>query len=29
MLLGTRADMDQIAEAARKVSAHAARLAKA
>jgi dTDP-4-amino-4,6-dideoxygalactose transaminase len=29
MLLGTRADMDQIAEAARKVHAHAARLAKA
>jgi dTDP-4-amino-4,6-dideoxygalactose transaminase len=29
MLLGTRADMDQIAEAARKVHAHSARLAKA
>jgi dTDP-4-amino-4,6-dideoxygalactose transaminase len=29
MLLGTRADMDQIAEAARKVHAHGARLAKA
>ena len=29
MLLGPRRDMDQIAEAARKVSAHAARLAKA
>ena len=29
MLLGSRNDMDQIAEAARKVHAHAARLAKA
>jgi hypothetical protein len=29
MLLGTRGDMDQIAEAARKVHTHAARLAKA
>jgi perosamine synthetase len=29
MLLGPRSDMDQIAEAARKVHAHAARLAKA
>ena len=29
MLLGPRRDMDQIAEAARKVSAHAARIAKA
>ena len=29
MLLGPRSDMDQIAEAARKVQAHAARIAKA
>ncbi len=29
MLLGPRRDMDQVAEAARKVSAHAARIAKA
>jgi dTDP-4-amino-4,6-dideoxygalactose transaminase len=29
MLLGPRSDMDQIAEAARKVQAHAARLAQA
>ena len=29
MLLGKRSDMEQIAEAARKVRAHAARLAKA
>jgi hypothetical protein len=29
MLLGPRSDMDQIAEAARKIHADAARLAKA
>jgi hypothetical protein len=29
MLLGPRSDMDQIAEAVRKIQAHAAQLAKA